>query len=429
MSTTPTPVLDPGAVPDAQASDPVRLGWMIGSPPPADRQVRFDDGSFRRFPQTRWSFSHWRELVPTANVARGAEPASPLPRAERADLDAVTFLPLGGSRPMTWAESLAANYTDGILVLHNGAVVYERYFGALTADRPHIAFSVTKSFIGTLAGMLVAEGRLDPEATVPRYIPELVDSGFADATVAQVLDMTTALAFAEDYDAPDSDMVRWRRAYGGMPRPDSDTGPRSDYEYLATIARNGEHGPAFTYRSVNTSVLGWLIARASGKPAQQMLEERIWTPLGAEGDACIQVDPTGAPIVSGGLNLRLRDLARFGEMIRRDGYFNGRQIVPAAVVAEIRRGGSRAAFATAGYATLPGWSYHHQWWVSHDAHGAFAARGIHGQAIYIDPAAGMVIARFASNPRAGNAGIDPTSLPAYEALAAHVMKQGSGTTS
>jgi CubicO group peptidase (beta-lactamase class C family) len=409
---------------DAQATDPVSLGWMIGAPPPADRLVRFEDGSFRRFPQLRWSYSHWRELVPTANISRGTAPPCALPRNERADLDAVSFIPLGATQPMTWAESLAANYTDGVLVLHRGRIVFERYFGALAEDRPHIAFSVTKSFVGTLASMLIAEGQLDQHAPVIRYIPELRGSGFADATVAQVLDMTSALAFTEDYDAPDSDVVRWRRAYGGMPRPDDYTGPRSDYEYLASIAKEGEHGHAFTYRSVNTSVLGWLIARVSGKPAHQLLEERIWLPLGADGNAYMQVDPTGAPVVSGGLNLRLRDLARFGEMIRCGGSWYGRQIVPAAVVADIRRGGSREAFATAGYATLPGWSYHAQWWLSHDAHGAFTARGIHGQAIYIDPAAEMVIARFASHPLSGNRGIDPTSLPAFAAIARHLQNGG-----
>jgi CubicO group peptidase (beta-lactamase class C family) len=426
MAATSTGATSASGFADARATDPATLGWMLGTPPPADRQVRFDDGSFRRFPQTRWSFSHWRELVPTANISRGSAPSSPLPRNERPELDAVSFVPLGATRSMTWAESLEANYTDGIIVLHHGAVVYERYFGALAADRPHIAFSVTKSLVGTLAGLLLAEGLLDPHAAVAGYIPELGGSGFADATVAQVLDMTTALAFSEDYDAPDSDMMRWRRAYGGMPRPDGDHGPRSDYEYLATIGRAGGHGQAFTYRSVNTSVLGWLIARATGRRAHELLEERLWRPLGAEGDAYIQVDPTGTPIVSGGLNLRLRDLARFGEMMRQDGYCNGRQVVPAAVVAAIRRGGSRAAFSAAGYSSLPGWSYHHQWWMSHNSHGAFAARGIHGQAIYVDPTAGMVIARFASHPHAANAGIDPTSLPAYAAIAAHLAARPAG---
>ena len=151
-------------LPDARASDPSTLQWMVGFPPPPDKQIRFDDGSFYRFPQWRWSFSHWRELMPTTAVSRGSTPAQALPQKLRSDLDAVTFTPIGGTAPMTWAQSLDANYTDGIVVLHRGRIVYERYFGALTPERPHIAFSVTKSFFGTIAATLIAEGSLDPQA-------------------------------------------------------------------------------------------------------------------------------------------------------------------------------------------------------------------------------------------------------------------------
>jgi CubicO group peptidase (beta-lactamase class C family) len=411
----------PPAFADASATDPVAIGWMQGAPPAADKLIRYEDGSFYRFPQWRWSFSHWRELVATINVPRGPGPVSALARRERADLDSVAFTVLGGTRRMTWAESLQANYTDGIVVLHRGHIVCERYFGALSAERPHIAFSVTKSFFGVIAAMLIADGTLDPGAPVARYLPELTDSGFGDATVAAVLDMTTALRYTEQYGDPDSDVARWSLAIGFLPRPPGYAGPRSDYAYLATIAGDGEHGRAFTYRSVNTDVIGWLIARLTGKPAQQVLQERLWSRLGVEDDAHLQVDPDGTPLVALALNARLRDMARFGEMMRLDGAFNGQQIVPAAVVADIRGGASRAAFATAGYPTLPGWSYHNQWWVSHNDHGAFMARGIHGQAIYVDPRAEMVIARFASHPLAGNVNLDPTSLPAYAAIADRLM--------
>lgn len=406
---------------DAAATDPRLLAWMVGSPPPSDKLIRYDDGSFLRFPMWRWSFSHWRELVPTVSVARGRGAASALPRAEREDLDGVRFTPLGAVAPMTWAESLAANYTDGIVVLCRGRIVYERYFGALTAERPHIAFSVTKSFFGIIAAMLIAERRLDAGAPIAGYLPELAGSGFGDATVAQALDMTTALQHTEQYDNPASDFIDYARATGLVPRPPGYSGARTTYAYLATVAKSGEHGPAFSYRSINTDVVGWLIARATGTPLHESLRERLWSPLGMEDDAYLQVDAIGTPLVAVALNARLRDLARFGEMLRLDGRFNGRQVVPTAVVAELRRGGSREAFAHAGYQTLPGWSYHRQWWVSHNDHGAFMARGIHGQAIYVDPKAEMVIARFASHPLASNVHLDPTSLPAYDALARHLL--------
>nr|WP_239482066.1 serine hydrolase [Pseudomonas insulae] len=404
---------------DAKASDPITLGLMQGTPPPADKQVNF--ANYLQFPNTRWAFSHQRELVPTANIARGQGAVSELPRAERSDLDGVQFTPLGGTQPMTWGQSLAANYTDGIVVLHRGKVVYERYFGALGAQGQHMAMSVTKSFVGTLAAMLVDEGRLNPAAEVASYVPELKDSGFGHATVRQVMDMTTGIHYSENYADPKAEIWEYARAGHVLPRPAGYNGAKTLYEFLQKVQAEGAHGDAFAYKTVNTDVLSWIIQRVTGQSIMANLQERIWSKLGAEQDAYMAVDESGTGFAGGGLNLSLRDMARFGEMLRLDGRFNGQQIVPAAVVADIRNGGDKPAFAKAGYTTLPGGSYRNMWWVLHNADGAYSARGIHGQAIYIDPKAEMVIARFASHPLAANANLDPTSLPAYEAVAKQLM--------
>ena len=169
--------------------------------------------------------------------------------------------------------------------------------------------------------------------------------------------------------------------------------------------------------------MGWLIRRVTGKTVGELLSERIWSKLGTERDAMIAVDSAGNEFAGGGLILTARDMARFGEMVRKDGRFNGQAILPKAVVDDIRNGGDRAVFARAGYATLPGWSYRDMWWVSHDDHGVFAARGVHGQTIYIDPKAEMVIAKFASAPQAANGVTDPVLLPAYRALAEQLMRR------
>jgi hypothetical protein len=110
-------------------------------------------------------------------------------------------------------------------------------------------------------------------------------------------------------------------------------------------------------------------------------------------------------------------------MLRLGGFYNGQQIIPLAVIEDIRRGADKAQFAKAGYKTLPGFSYRNMWWVSHNEHGVFTARGVHGQLIWVDPKAEMVIARYATHPLAANAFIDPTSLPAYMALANHLMSK------
>jgi len=413
--TPPPPTLD------ARASDPIVMGWMVGAPPPPDKLIRFADGSWFRFPQARWSFSNIRQLMPTSVVRRGTGAVVALPRAERSDLDAVTFQPIGQTATLTWAQSLAANYTDGILVLHRGQIVYERYFGALSAERQHIAFSVTKSFVATLAATLAAEGTLDERRTVASYLPELQQSGIGDATIRQLLDMTTGLDYTEDYTDPNSPVWMLSRAGGFLARPADYHGPQSFFDYFKTVTKAIPHGEKFAYKTVNTDTLGAVLRRVSGKSLSDLLHDRIFGRLGAEHDAYFTVDPTGAEFAGGGLNLTLRDLARFGELMRLQGRWNGQQIVPRAVIDDIRKGGDRALFAGAGYKTLPGWSYRNMWWVSHNEHGAFSARGIHGQAIYVDPAAEMVIVRFASHPLAANVNLDPMSLPAYDAVARHLM--------
>lgn len=402
-------------------SDPVKLGWMEGSPPPPDKRILFRDGSFYQFPKTRWSFAHYQQLMPTAPIARGKGPVSVLPLALRPDLDAVTFAPIGRPDTMTWAQAFEAVYGDAVLILHKGRIVYERYNGVMGPVQPHIAFSVTKSYFGTLAEILIAEGKIDETALITRYIPELRDSGFGDATVRQVLDMTTGLSYSEDYTDPQADVVRFGVSVGILPAPSGYSGPRAAYDYLPTIAKKGGHGEGYTYKSVNTEVVGWIIARVTGRRPHQALSDRIWSKLGAEHDAHIVVDSAGSPFTAGGLNLTLRDMARFGETMRLNGRFNGQQIVPASVVAKIRAGASKSDFAKAGYTALAGASYKSQWWVNHNAHGALNARGIHGQTIYIDPKAEMVIVRFASNPQATNARFDDISLPAYQAVAEQLM--------
>lgn len=409
--------------PDARSSDPAVMGWMMGAPPPPEHILRFDDGSYFRFPAMRWSVANFRQLMPTVNVSRGLDGFTPLVQTLRDDIDAITFVPLDGEEPMTWAESLPANYTDGIIVLHRGKVVYERYFGVLKPEGQHGAMSVTKTFMGTLAALLVAEGTLDPERKVASYVPELAVSAFGNATVRQLMDMTTGIRFSEDYADPNAEV--WAHAAAGnpLPKPADYRGPRTYYEFLTTVQPEGQHGEAFHYRTANTDALGWVLARVSGRSVAQLLSERIWRRLGAEQDAYMSVDSIGTPFAGGGLNTGLRDLARFGEMIRSDGAYNGQQILPPEVIADIRVGGNPEHFASAGYALLPGWSYRNMWWVTHNAHGAFMARGVHGQALYIDPTAEMVIARFASHPIAGNAANDPTSLPAYAAVARHLVVQ------
>jgi CubicO group peptidase (beta-lactamase class C family) len=165
-----------------------------------------------------------------------------------------------------------------------------------------------------------------------------------------------------------------------------------------------------------------IVSRDSNLSLAYVLSSALWSTRGAAHDAYFMVDSIGTESGGGGINTTLRDLARFGEMMRNKGRFNGQQIIPAEAVADIEKGGDKAKFAKAGYIKLPGWSYRDMWWITNNDHGAYMARGIYGQSIYIDPKAEMVIVRYASHPRAANAFNDPVTLPAFAAVAQELMK-------
>jgi len=410
-------------------SDPRTMGWMQGVPPSPDARITVAAGDFFEFPKSRWTVCHIRDLFPTAEVGRGLGAPVPLDYAPhhefadiRAEIDALRFRPMGSDTTMTWKESLAANYTDGMLILHEGRVIYEWYSGCLTEQGKHAMMSMTKSTVGILAEILVAQDRLDDTAPVTDYLPELADTAFGNATVRQVMDMTTALDFDENYDDPTADIWAYSAAGSPLPKPQSYQGPVGYLDYLLIVKQNGKHGRTFGYKTVNTDVLAWIVARVTGMPYHEALSEMIWSRIGAEQSAYFSVDAAGTPFAGGGMSAGLRDLGRLGQLLLNEGEINGQRLFPSRVVESIRKGGNRRAFARAGYDTLEGGSYRSMFWVFHNNNGAFAARGVYGQTIYVDPTARMVLVRLASYPQPKNALIDPTSLPAYQAVAEYLMK-------
>ena len=415
--------------PDANATNPEKMQWQQGFPPPKEKTLHAADGSYFNFPGLRYSVNHMQEFSVTRTVPAAKEKLYSVKTKYDENIDSITFTPWDSDKEMTFSQSLAANYTDGIIIMHKGKIIYEKYPAGLKPDGVHAAMSVSKSFTGTIASILVAEGVLDPSKTVAEYIPELKDSGFADATVRQVMDMTTAIQYSEDYNDPNAEVWKYSAA-GNVFRPADYKGPQNYYEYLATVKKidGQEHGEEFGYRTVNTELLAWINSRVTGKGLTELISEKIWKPLGAHYDGYYQVDPSGIAFAGGGFSLNLRDMAMFGEMMRNGGKLNGKQIIPEKAVKDIATGGSdaeyKAVFAKGGeYPKLDGWSYHNMWWITNNPHGAYMARGVHGQAIYIDPAAEMVIARFASTYLASNKYIDPLSIPAYEAVADYLMKK------
>ncbi|MFE3280839.1 serine hydrolase domain-containing protein [Nocardia sp. NPDC059239] len=413
-----TPQFDATACADAQASDPRTLGWMAGWPPIADKRITYQGDRFLKFPEVRWTLSHMRELVPTASVRRGPGPRTAFdtpPDGDSAAIESLTFTDLDG-RQRNFEDAVQETYTDGIIVLHRGRVVYERYLGALRPELPHSCFSITKSIAGAIAASLISDGVLDETKLIPHYIPELRGSAWEDATLRQVIEMETGLDYGEDYSDERSGIWDYARAAGMRPRSSDYNGPDGLYDYLTTIRKKGEHGVGYAYSTLNTEVMAWVMARVAGRTFGQMLEESLWGPLGCDEDGYLLIDSAGMPLAGIGLHATLRDLARFGELMRREGDWNGRQLIPAAVVHEIQRGGDPAKLAVTGHRAAVGWSSRNMWYTAHDELEAFMAGGIHGQRLYIAPKAEMVVVRFASHPFVTYNGIDPVTRPMLSAL-------------
>ena len=421
MSAIIAPSISASPLSDSE-SNPVKLGWMQGFPIPKDKLIMQPQEDFFSFPKMRWTVCHIGELMPTKEVSGGV----PVPMEYDLDggINDVQFKPLNSDKLMTWKQSLSENYTDGILILHKGKVVYQKYSNCLGESGKHAAMSMTKSMTGLLAQILVAEGKLDPEAKVVTIVPELANSAFSDATVREVMDMTTSLDFSEDYSDPNADIWKYSEAASPLPKPEGYEGPNGYFEYLQTVqSGNLPNGVAFGYKTVNSDTLGWIISKVTGKDVTALLSEKIWSKMGAEQSAYMNVDALGTAFSGGGLSAGLRDMGRVGLLMLNDGVINGKRLFPAEVVKDIEIGGDKEAFDKAGFATLKGGSYRSMWWVLHNDHKAFAARGVHGQTLYVDPTAEMVIVRFSSHPSASNSKIDPTSLPAYQAVAEYLLSK------
>ena len=201
---------------------------------------------------------------------------APLPRGRTLDLATVMVGEASAS------SVLRQSHTDGFLVLHHGSVVVEQYGPISGASSRHIIFSVSKSVTGTLAGVLVDRGELDPDALVARYVPEISGSAYGDATVRNLLDMNVSVRFTEDYLDPLGDFARYRLATNWNP-PGALPYQGGLHQFLATVPKgDGPHGERFHYVSPNSDLLGWVLERAGKLTISEMLSRYIWRPMGAE---------------------------------------------------------------------------------------------------------------------------------------------------
>jgi CubicO group peptidase (beta-lactamase class C family) len=335
------------------------------------------------------NFSHMDQLFLARPLSRGDGPVSPLPKGA----DAVLPVEVAG-----WVKDRAVT---GLVVLHRGEVVHESYYQGTGPQDLRISWSVAKSFLSALFGIVQAEGAIGSlDDPVEKYAPLLKGSAYEGVTIRQILTMSSGVAFNEDYLDFNSDINKMGRvlALGGS----------MDAFAAGLKVREAVPGSRWHYVSIDTHVLGMVIRGATGRDIPELMETRLLGPLGLEAAPYYLTDGDGVAFVLGGLNLRTRDYARFGQMVLQGGEWQGVQVVPAAWMAT-----STSAQAADGTA------YGYQWWIPANASpGEFMAQGIYGQYIYINRALDVVIAVNAADRGFEDAGVAEGNVAMLRAIAA-----------
>ncbi len=302
-------------------------------------------------------------------------------------------------------------YTTGLIIVKDDTVIFEKYYNGNSESSKAISWSVAKSFVSALFGIAMAEGYIkDVNQAVTDYLPSLAASGYNKVRIKDVLQMSSGIRFNEDYGDFNSDINRMGRSFA-LNTPLE--------EFILSLKNEKKPGIFNHYVSMDTQVLGMIITAATGKTLSEYAEEKLWKPLGMESDALWMIDSAGMEAAFGGLNVVLRDYARFGRLFLNNGSWNGKQIIPASWIKDsttpdaphLMPGKRSNSTTTLGYG--------YQWWIPEKPEGDFLAIGIYGQAIYINQKQKIVIARtsaYADYNKDGD-GMEMESIEAFKAIA------------
>ena len=365
----------------------------------------------------RWAFHHVREIVPSEPIYRDKRSSE----LARSPLDVIGQVSMPGLDGTDWslAQWLEVSSSDALLVAHRGELVHEWYVDDDIAENPHIVFSVSKSITALLAGVLVEQGLLDPAQPVIEYIPELTSSGYRDVTVQHVLDMVVRIDFVEDYLATSGKFIEYRTATGWHPC-EVDAIDQNLHDFLCSLQRaEGDHGEVWQYKSPNSDLLGWILERVSGERLAALMSKYLWQPMGAEKNAYITVDRKGAPRTAGGICVVPRDLLRIGELVRKRGFANGQQVIPASWVEDCSDGGSPEAWQRGESSKdFAAGSYRNKWYQTGNEHRAILAVGIHSQWIYVNPVTEVTIVKLSAQDEPLRPDLDDINLQAFTSISA-----------
>ena len=377
------------------------IGPSISSAEESDRPTNLTLESFQFGPVNRWTFSHMREIIPTVNIPRDTNRFLVLNNSN--DLVADFSVEFQG-RKQSIDEIAVHQFIDGLLIIKDGEIVVENYYGHLTQDRPHLMNSVSKSIVGLVAGKLAAQGVIDLEKPVSHYVPALAKSGYGPDSLQTLLDMRDGSDYTETY-ADFTTTFRLQDCAIGWTDADycPKNGPIGLYEFLPTVGREKSKLGTFSYRSGSTNVIGWVLEAVTKQPLAELISEHIWQPMGAEFDANITVDEGGFVLADHGISATLRDLGRMGLLVLNDGKAFGNEVIPSKFIQDIRGQQGDPKWP---YPGLGGYKpyYRSFWWGEGNPGGDISGYGIHGQFVRVVPEAGLVITMYSTWPRADGNG-------------------------
>ncbi|MBA3773631.1 MAG: serine hydrolase [Ramlibacter sp.] len=298
---------------------------------------------------------------------------------------------------------MAGQRSAALLIVHDGKLRLERYGLDFDSSGRWTSFSVAKSMTSTLVGAAIRDGHIKSmDDKVSAYIPQMKGSAYDDVSIRQLLTMTSGVKWNEDYADRDSDVARFNNH-----QPEQ--GVDALVSYMRRLPRAVPPGTRWNYSTGETNLVGILVSQATKKPLAAYLSEKIWAPAGMEQQATWLLSKTGQEISGCCIQAAARDYARFGQFILGGARVNGQSIVPDGWLAE--------ATTTRTGIGQPERGYGYQWWTYAD--GTFAARGIFGQGIFIDPQRKLVIA---SNSNWAAGARDPSASGAREAFYLAVQK-------
>ena len=377
------------------------IGPSISSAEESDRPANLTLESFQFGPVNRWTFSHMREIIPTVNIPRDTNRFLVLNNSD--DLVADFSVEFQG-RKQSIDEIAVHQFIDGLLIIKDGEIVVENYYGHLTQDRPHLMNSVSKSIVGLVAGKLAAQGVIDLEKPVSHYVAALAKSGYGPDSLQTLLDMRDGSDYTETY-ADFTTTFRLQDCAIGWTDADycPKNGPIGLYEFLPTVGREKSKLGTFSYRSGSTNVIGWVLEAVTKQSLAELISEHIWQPMGAEFDANITVDEGGFVLADHGISATLRDLGRMGLLVLNDGKAFGNEVIPSKFIQDIRGQQGDPKWP---YPGLGGYKpyYRSFWWGEGNPGGDISGYGIHGQFVRVVPEAGLVITMYSTWPRADGNG-------------------------